>query len=450
IYIFVLQVDKVIEAFTLSDEKLMHLSTKLFEQLFKGLGQATNEEAELKMLPSYVTSTPDGTEHGDFLALDLGGTNFRIILVKITPNPNSNIQMDNQVYSISHKLMTGTGTKLFDHLVNCLWDFLVERDMMCQLLPIGFTFSFPTRHLGIKKTILVNWSKGFTASGVVGEDIGQLLNDAINRKFKNFELKIMSTVVNDTVGTMVSCAYDHHETCMGLIVGTGTNMCYMESQSNTEMLGDNFRSLEGEMCINTEWGAFGDNSGSLDEVKTSYDIAIDHNSPNQGEHIYEKMISGMYMGELVRRIIVDLSAKGELFQKVDEHSILYDGGFSTAFVSQILQPNIDATMTMEYLRSFGVTANIDDVAKVKKICEAVSVRAAALCAVGVVAVARKIEKNRGHVRMVVGVDGSVYRKHPTFKNVLIDTTRRLAPELNIGFEVSTDGSGRGAALVAAV
>ena len=37
--------------------------------------------------------------------------------------------------------------------------------------------------------------------------------------FQNFELKVMSTVVNDTVGTMVSCAYDHHKTCMGLIVG---------------------------------------------------------------------------------------------------------------------------------------------------------------------------------------------------------------------------------------
>ena len=37
--------------------------------------------------------------------------------------------------------------------------------------------------------------------------------------FQNFELKVMSTVVNDTVGTMVSCAFDHPKTCMGLIVG---------------------------------------------------------------------------------------------------------------------------------------------------------------------------------------------------------------------------------------
>ena len=48
-----------------------------------------------------------------------------------------------------------------------------------------------------------------------------------------------------------------------------------------------------------------------------------------------------------------------------------------------------------------------------QVCEAVSLRAANLCAVGIVAVAKRISKNRGCKRITVGVDGSVYRKHPT-------------------------------------
>uniref|UniRef100_H2XUD0 Phosphotransferase n=1 Tax=Ciona intestinalis TaxID=7719 RepID=H2XUD0_CIOIN len=447
------KVDHVIESLSLSDDHLMRLSSKMSQELVRGLHQSTNDEAEIKMLPSFVTSTPDGSENGEFLALDLGGTNFRIILVKIQSGDSPKIQMDNQVYAISNELMTGTGTQLFDHMVNCLWDFLVERDMMCQLLPIGFTFSFPTKNLGIKQTILVNWSKGFTATGVVGEDIGQLLNDAINRKFKNFELKIMATVVNDTVGTLVSCAFDHHDTCMGLIVGTGTNMCYMEAQSNIELL-NNHKTLEGEMCINTEWGAFGDNSGALDEIKTSYDIDIDRNSPNVGQHIFEKMISGMYMGELARLIIVDLSNKGHLFQSIDSNSLFYKSGFSTAFVSQILHMNDNCSQALGttdiFKNKYGVTCSDEDMTKLRKICESLSIRAASLCAIGVIAVARKIIEHRGQRHLVVGVDGSVYRKHPTFKSLLINTTHRLAPELNIDFQLSTDGSGRGAALVAAV
>ena len=49
-------------------------------------------------------------ESGDFLALDLGGTNFRVLKVSITRDPDPKIEMDNQVYSVSDELMTGTGT----------------------------------------------------------------------------------------------------------------------------------------------------------------------------------------------------------------------------------------------------------------------------------------------------------------------------------------------------
>ena len=54
------------------------------------------------------------------------------------------------------------------------------------------------------------------------------------------------------------------------------------------------------MVINTEWGGFGD-EGGLDKWVTKYDREIDQNSVNTGKQIYEKMIAGMYLGEIVRR-----------------------------------------------------------------------------------------------------------------------------------------------------
>ena len=51
-------------------------------------------------------------ECGEFLALDLGGTNFRVLKVRIEKEPKKKIEMDNQVYSISQELMTGTGTEV--------------------------------------------------------------------------------------------------------------------------------------------------------------------------------------------------------------------------------------------------------------------------------------------------------------------------------------------------
>ena len=56
---------------------------------------------------------------------------------------------------------------------------------------------------------------------------------------------------------------------------------------------------EGKMIINTEWGAYGDD-GALDRWLTEYDDIIDQNSVNIGRQRYEKMIAGMYLGEIVR------------------------------------------------------------------------------------------------------------------------------------------------------
>lgn len=447
-----MMLESLLKDLTLSDATLQELSDAMRREMDRGLSAATKDEAEIKMLPTFVTGTPNGTEEGEFLALDLGGTNFRILLVKIVAGEQKEITMDSQIYHISKELMTGTGTMLFDHLVECLWDFLSKRGMMCQLLPIGFTFSFPTKHLGIDKTILIRWTKGYTATGVEGEDIGKLLNDAINRKFKikclNFDLKIMSTVVNDTVGTMISCGYDDNNTCMGMIVGTGTNMCYMEKQENIEALE---KQMPGkEMCINTEWGAFGDNSGCLKPFRTEFDLEIDQNSPNPGEHIFEKMISGMYMGEITRLIILKLCSNREIFDGIAPDSVLFNTGLSTAFVSHILNPKNSKDMLRTYLAGFGLIADDEDVQKLIQICNAISTRAAHLCAAGVVAVARKIKENRGNGCMTIGIDGSVYRKHPTFAKLLHAKVHDLCADLEISFQESTDGSGRGAALVAAV
>lgn len=63
-----------------------------------------------------------------------------------------------------------------------------------------------------------------------------------------------------------------------MVVGTGSNACYMEETRNIETVdGD-----EGRMCVNMEWGAFGDN-GCLDDIRTQYDNNVDDLSLNCGK-----------------------------------------------------------------------------------------------------------------------------------------------------------------------
>lgn len=157
------------------------------------------------------------TENGDFLALDLGGTNFRVLLVKIRSGKRRTVEMHNKIYAIPIEVMQGTGEELFDHIVTCISDFLDYMGIKGARLPLGFTFSFPCKQTSLDAGILLNWTKGFKATDCEGEDVVYLLREGIKRR-EEFDLDVVA-VVNDTVGTMMTCAYEDPNCEIGLIVG---------------------------------------------------------------------------------------------------------------------------------------------------------------------------------------------------------------------------------------
>lgn len=72
--------DKVVSEFDISLESLKEVERLLTAEFVKGL-EREGDDIKVKMLVTYVHSMPDGTEEGDFLALDLGGSNFRVLLI---------------------------------------------------------------------------------------------------------------------------------------------------------------------------------------------------------------------------------------------------------------------------------------------------------------------------------------------------------------------------------
>ncbi|XP_058534054.1 hexokinase-4 isoform X3 [Ochotona princeps] len=362
------KVEQILAEFQLQEEDLKKVMRRMQKEMARGLRLETHEEASVKMLPTYVRSTPEGSEVGDFLSLDLGGTNFRVMLVKVGEGEVGqwSVKTKHQMYSIPEDAMTGTAEMLFDYISECISDFLDKHQLKHKKLPLGFTFSFPVRHEDIDKIcchslpgvsegpqltidshlpgacsilspqgILLNWTKGFKASGAEGNNIVGLLRDAIKRR-GDFEMDVVA-MVNDTVATMISCYYEDRQCEVGMIVGTGCNACYMEEMQNVELVeGD-----EGRMCVNTEWGAFGD-SGELDEFLLEYDRMVDESSANPGQQLYEKLIGGKYMGELVRLVLLRLADENLLFGGEASEQLRTRGAFETRFVSQRLwRPQAD-------------------------------------------------------------------------------------------------------------
>ena len=46
-----------------------------------------------------------------------------------------------------------------------------DRQLEDEILPLGFTFSFPLEQQGLAQATLVKWTKGFNCDGVEGTDV---------------------------------------------------------------------------------------------------------------------------------------------------------------------------------------------------------------------------------------------------------------------------------------
>ncbi|XP_037536519.1 hexokinase-2 [Nematolebias whitei] len=105
------------------------------------------------------------------------------------------------------------------------------------------------------------------------------------------------------------------------------------------------------------------------------------------------------------------------------------------------------------LQHLGLTGSTcDDSFLVKEVCSVVARRAAQLCGAGLAAVVDRIRQNRNlnQLSITVGVDGTLYKTHPHFSSIMQETLQDLAPQCQVTFLKSEDGSGKGAALITAV
>lgn len=118
-----------------------------------------------------------------------------------------------------------------------------------------------------------------------------------------------------TVGTALSRAYTAGGCVLGAIFGTGTNGAYLEQVANiTKLRNDPAAAAGGVMMVNTEWGAF-DNAREVLPI-TPFDNKVDRESINPRFQAFEKFISGMYLGEITRNLLlalVDATPKPILF-----------------------------------------------------------------------------------------------------------------------------------------
>jgi hexokinase len=443
----------IIDQFSVDSTYLNQIRDHFIAEMEKGLEK---EGATVAMIPSFVEGRLTGKEEGHFLALDLGGTNLRVVLVTLLgQGKHKTVSSKSRV---SEELKTGPMRNLCDYIAECVDTFLTEQGLEDQEveLNLGYTFSFPVLQSKINRGVLSTWTKGFACTGAVGKDPVLLLQDALLRK--HVPVKV-SALVNDTVGTLLSNAYNKPATLAGLILGTGANGAYIEKFDKITKWKDH-RATADEMIINMEFGAF-DNERKILPL-TRFDNKLDRESINPHAQLYEKMISGMYLGEITRNVLTDMIDR-ELLLKRDENTSLAwskeisrHWSFETAFMSNIESDN--STNLEDTKEILDTNLNLHDVTTtearfIKKICELVGKRAARLAAASIAAIVKHCGVDPSGCD--IGIDGSLYEFYPSFETRMYEALTEMMPEITdirktVRLGLARDGSGVGAALTACV
>lgn len=204
----------------------------------------------------------------------------------------------------------------------------------------------------------------------------------------------------DGVCTLLAHAYQHPSTRIGVIHSAGTNCAYYDKMSNIGQFKDEPQGHD--MIINTEWCNF----GSRHLPRTEFDDCLDTQSNNPGVHHFEKMTTGMYLGEIARQVLVYLMQQKILNFDIDvedeEECLLmmpYQFDTSYMYVCEADKDDLEDTrLVLEDMCRVGETT-LEDRKIVKRVCELVGHRAALLLGASIASVVKYM------VEFGIGIDG---------------------------------------------
>lgn len=398
---------------------------------------------------------PTGHETGGYLTIDLGGTNIRICYVRLTPLVGG-YELTQRKFKLPSDLRTGTGEQLWDFIANQLRGFLREHEVVLaqqskqhEKLPMAFTFSYPVTQAHIRHGVLQRWTKGLDISGVEGHDVVGQLEKALQKK--NVPVRIVA-LLNDTTGVLMASAYKNPDVNIGSIFGTGCNAAYMEQCSAIPKIAEYNLPPDATVAVNCEYGAFDNGHEVL--PRASVDLEVDRDSAHPGQQTYEKLIAGMYLGEILRLLLLHLHASAGLFTGWDISRLRQQNTMDAESLSKMEADDDEESRLNEtngiLLKKYGIAARPHELKVCCLLAEMVCMRAARLYACGIAALCKK----QGLQRCVVGVDGSVFEKYSKFRERAIPALQEILewPEEEdlIKFYTAEDGSGVGAAVIAAV
>lgn len=347
-------------------EKYCQIFLEDMQQGLKG------ETGFLPMLPTYIEVDGEIPLKEKVIVLDAGGTNFRVATVYFDQNRVPVVE------NFKKFPMPGIDKEIDkESFFKTMADYM--KDVAGESNKIGFCFSYPTEIYPDKDGRVIHFSKEVKAKSAEGELIGENLKKALQQLGYHHSQRVV--VLNDTVATLLAGKADSFEKTydgyIGFILGTGTNICYIEENSN--ILKISGVDLAKSQVINVESGSF--TKAPLGKI----DLEFDMTTVDPGRFTYEKMVSGRYLGAISLRILKQAATDGLFSEKVA-------GGLNRLNTLTTIDVNKFLTHpgnAGNLLASIAALGNQDDRATLYYILDAIVERSAKLAAIGLAAIALK-------------------------------------------------------------
>jgi hexokinase len=368
------------------------------------------QKSSLAMIPTYVSADKSLPLNKPVIAIDAGGTNLRVAVIQFSADGKSEIN------NYTTHEMPGSKRKIgkdsfFNRLVEYILPVAKKADS------IGFCFSYKAEISPECDGKLLKWSKEIKAPDIVGEYIGVNIKERLKKY--GYDHKII--ILNDSVATLLAGKsidpIRDYDTFVGFILGTGTNTAYIEKNSNIIKYPD--LKQDGNQVINVESGEF------VKAPRSKIDKILDRNTAEPGHYIFEKMLSGAYLGPLCYTALKE-AAKAGLFS--DNAAVVINE------LKEISTIEVDQFLRNPFRRAHSITD--DDRAIIGYMVSHVVERAAFMTAINISAAVLKSGCGSNILHPVgITVDGSTFYKVKGFSSLVAYYLKGILDKRDIYYEL---------------
>ncbi|KAL3525550.1 hypothetical protein ACH5RR_013922 [Cinchona calisaya] len=410
----------------------------------------THMQTNLGVFPSYSASLPTGEEIGLFYGINLRGDNFLILKAQLGGKTEPISEFHREEVQIPSHVITADSKELFDLIGLELSKFVSLHEdgtgrVNLEKVKLGFTVSPP-----VDQTAASSACKGIDWKRLTDDTVRTQLMTEINQSLEKHGVEMrVSALVDDVIGDLAGGRYYSRESVAALSLGMATNAAYTDSVQQVQELQGQL-SNSGEMVINMQWGNFSSSHLPI----TEFDATLESESTNPGSRIFEKLISGTYLGEIVRQVLLKIAQETALFgdslptkltipyslRSPDMAAMHQDTSEEYEVVDEKLKEIFEITNTTPMVREI-----------VAEICDVVAERGARLVGAGIVGIVKKLGRI-ANKKSVITVEGGLYEHYRIFRNYLHSSVwEMLGSDLsdNVIIEPSHGGSGAGALFIAA-